>query len=298
MHAWYSGRQIGSFRARGYWHSFLSFVGIFNTPVAFPDKPDGRISVLRPVRIMDLKGQIDLNKLPHHVAIIMDGNGRWAKKHGKPRIFGHRTGVKTVREITETAAELGVPYLTLYAFSTENWSRPKWEVSALMQLLVDTLYKELDTLNKNNIRLQAIGELDRLPSSTHKALLEGIANTADNKRMNLVLALNYSGRWDITQAVRKLAQEVQEERLSPSDIGEETIRQVLSTRDLPEPELLIRTSGEHRLSNFLLWECAYTEFYFSNVFWPDFNKDHFYQALIDYQSRERRFGKISEQVIS
>ncbi len=246
---------------------------------------------------MDLKGQIDLNKLPHHVAIIMDGNGRWAKKHGKPRIFGHRNGVKTVREITETAAELGVPYLTLYAFSTENWSRPKWEVSALMQLLVDTLYKELDTLNKNNIRLQAIGELDRLPSSTHKALLEGIANTADNKRMNLVLALNYSGRWDITQAVRKLAQEVREERLSPSDIGEETIRQVLSTRDLPEPELLIRTSGEHRLSNFLLWECAYTEFYFSNVFWPDFNKDHFYQALIDYQSRERRFGKISEQII-
>lgn len=246
---------------------------------------------------MDLKLQIDLERLPRHVAIIMDGNGRWAKKHGKPRIFGHRNGVKTVREITETAAELGISYLTLYAFSTENWSRPKREVSAIMQLLVDTLYKEINTLTKNDIRLKAIGELHSLPASTHKALQEGIANTAANQRMTLVLALNYSGRWDIVQASQKLAQQVSEGVLPLEALDEQALQGALSTADLPEPELLIRTSGEHRLSNFLLWECAYTEFHFSSVFWPDFGKEHFYQALIDFQNRERRFGKISEQII-
>jgi len=246
---------------------------------------------------MDLKSEIIPEKLPKHIAIIMDGNGRWAKQHGKPRVFGHRNGVKAVRETTEAAAELGVSYLTLYAFSTENWSRPKVEVGALMRLLVETLHKEIDTLNKNNIRLQAIGDISLLPKATHRALLKGIENTKDNTRMTLVLALNYSGKWDISQATKKLAEQVKEGVISPADINEDLLAQSLSTHAIPDPELLIRTSGERRISNFLLWQLAYSELYFSPVFWPDFRKEQFYQAIIDFQRRERRFGKISEQLV-
>lgn len=245
---------------------------------------------------MDWKEKIDLERLPKHIAVIMDGNGRWAKEQGKPRVFGHRSGVKSVREITEGAAEIGVEYLTLYAFSTENWNRPKLEISALMRLLVETVYQETDTLMENNIRLRAIGEIDKLPSATYKALQEGIENTKNNTRMTLVLALNYSGRWDLTQATRKLANEVASGTISADDITADKITAALSTQGIPDPELLIRTSGENRISNFLLWELAYAEFYFSPVFWPDFRKPNFYQAIVDYQQRERRFGKISEQI--
>lgn len=237
-----------------------------------------------------------MERLPKHIAVIMDGNGRWAKEQGKPRVFGHRSGVKSVREITEGAAEIGVEYLTLYAFSTENWNRPKLEISALMRLLVETVYQETDTLMENNIRLRAIGEIDKLPSATYKALQEGIENTKNNTRMTLVLALNYSGRWDLTQATRKLANEVASGTISADDITADKITAALSTQGIPDPELLIRTSGENRISNFLLWELAYAEFYFSPVFWPDFRKPNFYQAIVDYQQRERRFGKISEQI--
>lgn len=246
---------------------------------------------------MDLKLQIDRDKLPRHIAMIMDGNGRWAKRHKKPRVFGHRNGVKAVREVTEAAAELGVGYLTLYAFSTENWSRPKGEVDALMGLLVDTLHKEIATLNENKVRLQAIGHLDLLPPRTHKALLQGMASTQDNDRMTLILALNYSGKWDLAQASRRIAEQVAKGVLDPDDISEATMAGALSTAGIPDPELLIRTSGEQRLSNFLLWQLAYAELYFSEVFWPDYRREHFYQAIIDYQQRERRFGKISEQLV-
>ena len=246
---------------------------------------------------MDLKSQINFEKLPRHIAIIMDGNGRWAKQHGKPRVFGHRNGVTAVRETTEAAAELGVEYLTLYAFSTENWSRPKLEVSALMRLLVDTLHKEIDTLNKNDIRLQAIGDVSKLPEKTYKALLDGIENTKDNKRMTLVLALNYSAKWEITEASRRLAHRVLTGEISPEQIDETAFANALNTSGMPDPELLIRTSGETRLSNFLLWQIAYAELYFTPIFWPDFRKEHLYRAIIDFQKRERRFGKISEQVV-
>lgn len=245
---------------------------------------------------MDLKDQINVEKLPRHIAVIMDGNGRWAKAHGKPRVFGHRNGVKAVRETTEAAAELGVEYLTLYAFSTENWSRPQFEVNALMTLLVETLRKEINTLNKNNIRLQAIGDLSKLPSRTHRALLEGIENTKNNTRMTLILALNYSAKWEIVEASRELAQEVVNGSISPEDIDEQAFANALSTRNIPDPELLIRSSGETRLSNFLLWQLAYAELYFTPIYWPEFRKQHLYEAIIDYQSRERRFGKTSEQV--
>jgi undecaprenyl diphosphate synthase len=246
---------------------------------------------------MDLKSQIDLEKLPRHIAVIMDGNGRWAKQHGKPRVFGHRNGVKAVRETTEAAAELGVNYLTLYAFSTENWNRPKLEISALMALLVETLHKEIHTLMENNIRLQAIGEIEKLPSKTYKALLGGIEKTKDNTRMTLILALNYSAKWDIVRASRRLAHQVKKGLLQPEDINEQTFSNALSTQGIPNPELLIRTSGESRLSNFLLWQIAYAELYFTPLFWPDFRKQHLYQAIIDFQRRERRFGKISEQLV-
>lgn len=245
---------------------------------------------------MDWKKKIDPERLPKHIAVIMDGNGRWAKEQGKPRVFGHRSGVKSVREVTEGAAEIGVEYLTLYAFSTENWNRPKLEVSALMRLLVETVYQETNTLMENNIRLKAIGEIDKLPKATYKALSEGIENTKDNTGMTLVLALNYSGRWDITQASQKLAEAVEKGTLKVKDINADLISATLSTQGMPDPELLIRTSGENRISNFLLWELAYAEFYFSPVFWPDFRKPNFYQAIVDYQQRERRFGKISEQI--
>ena len=245
---------------------------------------------------MDLKEQIQQGQLPEHIAIIMDGNGRWAKQQGKPRVFGHRSGVKAVRETTEAAAELGVKYLTLYAFSTENWNRPKLEVSALMNLLVETIKTELNTLNKNNIRLQTIGDLSKLPPRNQEALLEGIASTANNDRMTLILALNYSAKWEIMNAVRDIAKAVENKELSADDIDETIFANALSTRGIPDPELLIRTSGETRISNFLLWQIAYSELYFTPTFWPDFRKKDLYQAISDFQNRERRFGKTGDQI--
>ena len=243
------------------------------------------------------KDKINLDKLPNHIAIIMDGNGRWAKTQGKPRVFGHKNGVTSVREVTEAAAELGINYITLYAFSTENWSRPSFEVNALMTLLVETVKCELKTLKKNNIRLQAIGDLSKLPSRTYKTLMEGIEQTKDNTRMTLVLALNYSSRWEIVEAAKKIASEVQSGKINVEDIDSELFSSNLTTKDIPDPELMIRTSGEHRISNYLLWQAAYAEFYFTPVLWPDFKKDDFYQAIIDFQSRERRFGMTSEQLV-
>lgn len=245
---------------------------------------------------MDLKSQINIDKLPKHVAIIMDGNGRWAKERGKPRVFGHHSGVTAVRDVTEAAAELGVEYMTLYAFSTENWNRPALEVTALMMLLVDTIHKEVVTLNKNNIRLQAIGDLSKLPDRTRKVLLEGIADTQNNTRMTLVLALNYSAKWEILNAVQNIAQQVANKEITPEQVDENIFESHLSTHGMPDPELMIRTSGEHRISNFLLWQLAYAEFYFTETFWPDFRKDDFYKAIIDFQNRERRFGKTGEQI--
>jgi len=245
---------------------------------------------------MDLKSQINTERLPRHIAIIMDGNGRWAKQHGKHRVFGHRNGVQAVRECTESAAELGVEYLTLYAFSTENWNRPALEVNALMTLLVETLGKEVNTLMKNDIRLQAIGDLKKLPKRTYRALLDGIERTKDNKRMTLVLALNYSGKWEIINAAKQLASKAKSGTLEPEEIDETIFSNELNTAGIPDPELLIRTSGETRLSNFLLWQLAYSEFYFTEEFWPEFKKESLYTAILDYQKRERRFGKTSEQI--
>ncbi|MGK0366194.1 MAG: undecaprenyl diphosphate synthase [Saprospiraceae bacterium] len=244
----------------------------------------------------DLKSQINTENLPLHIAIIMDGNGRWAKQHGKPRVFGHQSGVKSVRETTEAAAELGIKYLTLYAFSTENWNRPKFEVNALMALLVETIRKEVKTLNKNNIRLAAIGDLTRLPEKSQKALQKAMDDTSGNTRMTLVLALNYSAKWEIMNAVKSLAAQVEEGKLTSEAIDEEVFANALATRGMPDPELLIRTSGETRISNFLLWQIAYSELYFTPTFWPDFRKNSLYKAILDYQNRERRFGKTSEQV--
>ena len=238
-----------------------------------------------------------MNKLPRHIAVIMDGNGRWAKQQGMPRVFGHKNGVKSVREVTEAAAELGIEYLTLYAFSTENWNRPKLEVTALMTLLVETINSEVKTLNKNSIRLQAIGDISKLPKKSYKALLQAIEDTKKNTRMTLVLALNYSAKWEIVNATKKIAQQVETGNLKAEDIDENAIANALETKDMPDPELLIRTSGETRISNFLLWQIAYSELYFTPVFWPDFRKKDLYQAIVDFQQRERRFGKISEQLI-
>jgi undecaprenyl diphosphate synthase len=245
-----------------------------------------------------LRESIILEKLPRHIAVIMDGNGRWAKLHGKPRVFGHKNGVVSVREITEAAAELGISYLTLYAFSTENWSRPQLEVNALMALLVETIKKELNTLHKNNIRLHAIGDLSRLPEKTRSALQEAIDATSSNDRMTLILALNYSSRWEIVEAAKNLALKVRDGQIGLDDIDSEMFSNHLTTAFIPDPELLIRTSGEYRISNFLLWQSAYAEFYFTQVLWPDFRKDDLYRAIIDFQNRERRFGKISEQLTS
>lgn len=226
----------------------------------------------------------------------MDGNGRWAKKQGKLRTFGHHNGVDSVRETTEAAAELGIEYLTLYAFSTENWNRPKYEVDALMTLLVKTINKETKTLNKNNIRLQAIGDLKTLPKACYKELNEAIKNTEKNTRMTLVLALSYSSKWEITEAVKKMVKNVKSGKLNEEEITEETIKSHLCTAKMPDPELLIRTSGEYRISNFLLWQIAYSELYFTDKLWPEFRKEDFYEAIVNYQQRERRFGKTSEQV--
>ena len=245
---------------------------------------------------MDLKAQINQSRLPRHIAVIMDGNGRWAKKHGKMRIFGHQNGVKAVRETTEAAAELGVEYLTLYAFSTENWGRPASEVNALMTLLVTTIRKELKTLTDNNIRLQAIGDIENLPEKCYKELLEAIELTKNHTRMTLVLALNYSARWEITRAVKGIAEAVKNHQLESDAITDQVFENHLSTAGMPDPELLIRTSGEARISNFLLWQIAYAELYFTPIFWPEFRKQHLYEAILNFQQRERRFGKISEQV--
>ncbi len=240
--------------------------------------------------------RIDRARLPRHVAVIMDGNGRWAQSQGQPRVFGHRNGVRAVDEVTEAAAELGIEYLTLYAFSTENWSRPQQEVDALMMLLVETIRQEVPKLQKNRIRLESIGDLTRLPPESQTTLLEAIAETKNNDRMTLVLALNYSAKWEILEAVRSIAHKVGEGRISAASIDEAMFTSALSTQGMPDPELLIRTSGESRISNFLLWQLAYAELHFTPTFWPDFRKQHFYEALLDYQDRERRFGKTSEQV--
>ena len=243
-----------------------------------------------------LKSKIDTDKLPVHVAVIMDGNGRWAQLKGKPRIFGHRNGVQAVREVSEAAAEIGVKWLTLYAFSTENWNRPPLEVSALMGLLIETIKNEVSTLNKNDIRLNAIGDLEKLPAKSYKALLKGMENTKDNKRMTLTLALNYSARWEIARAARGIAADAASGKIRPEDINEDLFESYLATAGMPNPELMIRTSGENRISNYLLWQLAYAELYFTDVFWPDFRKENFYEALLDFQKRERRFGMTSDQI--
>ncbi len=243
-----------------------------------------------------LKNKIDLNKLPKHIATIMDGNGRWAKSQGHMRVFGHKSGVKSVREITEGCAELGVEYLTLYAFSTENWARPKFEVNALMTLLVDTIGKEMKTLQDNNIKLNAIGNLEKLPKKTYNALIKGIDDTKNNGRMTLTLALNYSSRWELTQTMQKIAEKVKIGEIEPKDINADIIQNHLATHNIPDPELMIRTSGELRISNYLLWQLAYAELYFTDVLWPDFRKPDLYTAILNFQNRERRYGKTSEQV--
>jgi undecaprenyl diphosphate synthase len=245
---------------------------------------------------MDLKEKIDSLRLPKHIAIIMDGNGRWAKSRGEMRVFGHQNGVESVRQTSIAAAELGVEFLTLYAFSTENWKRPKCEVDALMSLLVQTLNSELGTLMENNIRLKAIGNINKLQPACYQQLLETMDKTKDNNRMDLILALNYSGRWEISQAAARIAAEVKAGNLDPEKIDQDVFESYLETHNIPDPELLIRTSGENRISNFLLWQAAYSELYFTPKLWPDFRKDDLYEAILDYQNRERRFGMISEQI--
>lgn len=240
--------------------------------------------------------QLDKENIPQHVAIIMDGNGRWAKQKGEERIFGHTYGVESVREALTAATESGVKYLTLYAFSTENWNRPKEEVDALMDLLVRTIASEIASLNQNEVSLQAIGDLKNLPESCQAALQKAIDETAKNKRITLILALSYSAKWEITQAIKEIAKKVKKGELQEHEITNDLVHSHLQTKNIPDPELLIRTSGEHRISNFLLWQLAYSEFVFLDIMWPDFKKEHFYKAIFDYQKRERRFGKVSEQL--
>jgi undecaprenyl diphosphate synthase len=247
-------------------------------------------------RTEELRGRIDAGRVPQHVAIIMDGNGRWAKQHGEERIVGHMNGVRGVREALTGASEIGVRYLTLYAFSTENWNRPQPEVNALMDLLVRTVVNELDELHQNAVRLRAIGDLDSLPASCRETLNDAIARTAGNDRITLTLALSYSARWELVQAAQRIGQAVKDGRLDPQDINEQAFEAQLATHGMPDPELLIRTSGEQRISNFLLWQIAYAELWFTPTLWPDFRKGHLFQAVLDYQNRERRFGLISEQV--
>ena len=243
-----------------------------------------------------LMQQIDRDRLPQHIAIIMDGNGRWAKERGKQRLFGHQSAIQSVREVSEASAEIGVKYLTLYAFSTENWNRPFAEVTGLMSLLATTIRNEVSTMNKNSIKLNAIGDLKSLPKANYDQLMQAIADTSHNTRMTLTLALSYSGRWDLIQASRRMAQDAVDGKLTPSDINDKTLSSYLSTANMPDPELLIRTSGEERISNFLLWQLAYSELYFTPKYWPDFRKADLYEAILNYQHRERRFGKTSEQV--
>lgn len=244
----------------------------------------------------DYKASIDLAKVPVHVAIIMDGNGRWAKSKGEHRVFGHMNGVESVRAALTAATEVGVKYLTLYAFSSENWNRPKEEVAALMELLVRTILAEVEELNKNGVRLNAIGNLKTLPTECLDVLMEAIDKTRMNDRITLNLALSYSSKDEIVGAVKKIADDLKLGKIQSKDINAELIDNYLLTRDIPDPDLLIRTSGEHRISNFLLWQIAYAELYFTDTFWPDFNKNEFFKAVYSYQQRERRFGKISEQL--
>jgi len=244
-----------------------------------------------------MKELIDAGNLPKHIAVIMDGNGRWAQNQGAARIFGHRNAIKAVREVTEGCAELGISYLTLYAFSTENWARPEYEVRALMELLVQSIGNELPTMMKNNVRLDTIGNTKSLPGSCQKTLTEAIEATKGNTGLNLILALGYSGKWDIVNAVKKLADDVKNGALDPQDITEDALAANLATGDRPDVDLMLRTGGDHRISNFLLWQLAYAELYFyENLFWPDFRKEHLYQAIMAYQNTERRFGKTGEQV--
>jgi undecaprenyl diphosphate synthase len=245
---------------------------------------------------MDYLSKIDLTKTPKHIAIIMDGNGRWAKKQGHMRLYGHNFGVESVRETLKAAKELKVKYLTLYAFSTENWSRPKEEVDGLMDLLVRSLSNEIKELSESGVRLLTIGDIEGLPTACREELKESIELTKDNTEINLILALNYSARWEMVEAVKRISELVRDEKLGLDEIDTDTISGHLSTSGIPDPELLIRTSGEHRISNFLLWQIAYTEFHFTEVLWPDFKREDLYKAVLDYQSRERRFGMVSEQL--
>ena len=245
---------------------------------------------------MDLKDHIQKDRLPKHVAIIMDGNGRWAKQKGLVRVIGHENGTKSVREVVEASAELGIKHLTLYAFSTENWNRPKLEVQTLMKLLVKSLKKEIKTLQDNNIKLSAIGALSDLPKKAYEELQDVIKKTENNAHMTLTLALSYGSREEIVNVIKELSVKVKNNIISPENIDESIINKHLYTQNLPDVDLLIRTSGEQRISNFLLWQIAYAELYFTDIFWPDFKKEHLYKALIDYQNRERRFGKTSEQL--
>lgn len=246
---------------------------------------------------MSLIEKIDKNRLPRHVAIIMDGNGRWAKAKGKDRSFGHREGVVSVRKIMDAVTQLGLKYLTLYTFSTENWNRPEEEVQALMSLLVSAIHRETPDMMKKNVRLTAIGDLSRLREDAYNTLQECIDTTSANTGTTLVLALSYSSRWEITRAARQLAQEVLEQKINPNDITEAMVSDHLTTKNIPDPDLLIRTGGEKRISNFLLWQLSYAEFFFTDVFWPDFREEELYEAILYYQQRERRFGKTSEQLI-
>lgn len=246
---------------------------------------------------MSLIEKIDKNRLPRHVAIIMDGNGRWAKAKGKDRSFGHQEGVVSVRKIMDAVTQLGLKYLTLYTFSTENWNRPEEEVQALMSLLVSAIHRETPDMMKKNVRLTAIGDLSRLREDAYNTLQECIDTTSANTGTTLVLALSYSSRWEITRAARQLAQEVLEQKINPNDITEAMVSDHLTTKNIPDPDLLIRTGGEKRISNFLLWQLSYAEFFFTDVFWPDFREEELYEAILYYQQRERRFGKTSGQLI-
>jgi undecaprenyl diphosphate synthase len=240
--------------------------------------------------------QIDKTKLPSHIAIIMDGNGRWAEEKGYKRLYGHMQGVESVRSVVEGAALVGISYLTLYAFSTENWKRPEEEVSGLMELLVNTIQKELPVLNEKNISLHVIGNLNRLPETARIELEDALQITKNNTGLNLILALSYSSRWEIVEAVKKIADDVKAGQLNPENINQQVFQQYLATADFPDPELMIRTSGEYRISNFLLYQSAYTELYFTETRWPDFKKENLYEAIVDFQNRERRFGKTSQQL--
>ncbi len=245
---------------------------------------------------MSLIDSVNKNNIPSHIAIIMDGNGRWAKQRGTQRIFGHRNGVRAVRAAIEASAEIGVKYLTLYAFSTENWSRPKIEIDALMSLLINTINSETETLIKNNIALKTIGDTQSLPKAVQKKLNEVIDKSSKCTGLTVILALSYSSRWEITNAAKQLIKDFSENKITFEEVNEEKLNSYLTTQGIPDPELMIRTSGEYRISNFLLWQLAYSELYFTSTLWPDFDKEELYKAVIDYQKRERRFGKISEQL--